>query len=372
LKLAIISVRAASLLGFRGPLIRMLVEKNIEVFALASDYDDSSRAAVTALGAKPIDITLTRTGMNPFEDFLNMLRLARILRRLKPDVSFGYYIKPVIFGTVAAWRAGVPHRVALIEGLGFVFTEDGKPLSIKRKILRIIVSSLYRFALSKAHNVVFLNADDIRDFDRWGIVAQEKSIELGGIGVDLEEWAFTAPQADTPRFLFIGRLLAEKGLHDFIAAARSVKAAHPRAQFIVLGDVDSNPGGIGTAQMQAWVDEGLITWPGHVAVQPWLQACSVFVLPSYREGVPRSTQEAMAIGRPIITTDAPGCRQTVDEGVNGYLVPVRNPEALAHAMLRFIEQPELIAQMGKESRRLAEERFDVHKVNAKLMEILGF
>jgi glycosyltransferase involved in cell wall biosynthesis len=173
--------------------------------------------------------------------------------------------------------------------------------------------------------------------------------------------------------LFAGRLLREKGVLEFVEAARRIKAKYPETRFIVLGGLDTNPGAIPRKKVEGWVKEGLIEWPGHVAdVRPYLAQASVFVLPSYyREGVPRSIQEAMAMARPIITTDAPGCRETVIQGVNGFLVPVRDVDALVSAMERFINEPELIERMGKESRRIAEERFDVHKINRVLLEAMG-
>ena len=369
--LTLIAIKASQHTGFRAPLIQALSAKGIKLFALATDFDDASRVVVRALGAEPIGISLARTGMNPLIDVRDMLSLSRTLKRIKPDIVLSCFIKPVIFGTLAAWLAGVPKRFAMIEGLGYVYTDNGTAPGLRLRSLRAMVSALYRFALKRAHRVIFLNRDDLNDFSRWRIVDSSKAVVLGGIGVDLDEWPFTPPLTDPVRFLFIGRLLREKGIEQFVAAARRVKERYPAAECVVLGDVDSNPGGIQAQQMQAWVDEGLIIWPGHVAVTPWLACSSVFVLPSYREGVPRSTQEAMAIGRPVITTDVPGCRDTVDEGVNGFLVPVRDDKALAEAMMRFIEHPELITSMGRESRRLAEKWFNVHEVNQRLMAILG-
>ena len=370
-RIALIGTSVASHLMFRIPLIKALQAKGAKVSVLASDFDVSTREIICELGADAVDISLSRTGMNPLSDVFDTIRLMRVLRRLKPDIVLSTFVKPVIFGTLAAWFVRIPCRAALIEGLGFVFTDDGETPSVKKLLLRGIVSNLYRVALSKADRVIFLNPDDIRDFERWGIVANEKAFELGGIGVDLEEWKVASSENYPLQFLFIGRLLAEKGVYDFVSAARIVKAHHPTAQFVVLGDVDSNPGGIRKTQILTWVREGLIEWPGHVPVKSWLQRCSVFVLPSYREGVPRSTQEAMAMGRAVITTDTPGCRQTVEDGINGFLVPVRDPSALAKAMCKFIDAPELITEMGGQSRRLAEERFDVHKANQKLLTLLG-
>ena len=369
--IALLAVKVRDHIGFRGALIQALASEGVKVYALASDYNEDSRAEIIRLGAEPVDISMKRTGMNPLIDIRDTLRLAKVLMKIAPDVLLSRAIKPVIYGTIAGWQANIPHRVAMIEGLGYVYTEDGTEQTRKKKILRAAASALYRFALLRAHQVVFLNPDDLNDFSHWKIVDPRKATVLGGIGVDLDEWPFTPPITDPVRFLFIGRLLREKGIEQFVAAAHRVKSRYPAAEFVVLGDVDSNPGGIASTQMQAWVDAGLIIWPGHVAVPPWLACSSVFVLPSYREGVPRSTQEAMAMGHPVITTDVPGCRDTVDDGVNGYLVPVRDDKALADAMTRFIEQPELIVSMGRESRRLAEERFNVHEVNQRLMAILG-
>jgi len=347
-----------------------MVEAGIQVHALAPDYDDKLRHLVAELGANPVNFSLSRTGINPIRDGLDTLRLALLLRRLRPDVTLGYFIKPVIFGTLAAWLAGVPHRVAMIEGLGYVFTSTGGPEPLKRKLLRGLVSQLYRFALARAHKIVFLNQDDINEFVDACLVQQCKVVKLGGIGVNLAEWPLTQPAKKPITFLLAARLLREKGIVEYAGAAELVKARYPAVRFVLLGGLDPNPGSLSEAEVNAWVAQGLLEWPGHVAVKPWLAQATVYVLPSYREGVPRSTQEAMAMGRPVITTNAPGCRETVDDGINGFLVPVRDVPALAAAMLRLIENPALISAMGLESRRIAEERFDAAKINARLMRVL--
>lgn len=371
-RLAIISNQAFSLVNFRGYLIRELVAAGVEVYALAPDYDDRFRGEVRSLGAVPVDFSLARTGMNPLRDGLDLLRLTNLLRRIRPDATLGYFIKPVIYGTIAAWLAGVPRRYALIEGLGYVFTESGAKESWRRVVLCWIVSALYRAALKRAERVFFLNDDDISEFVEKGIVDQDKTVKLGGIGVDLDEWRPLPPSMQPLTFLLAARLLREKGIVEYAEAARRVKRRYPNVRFVLLGGLDPNPGGLTQSEVEGWVREGLLEWPGHVDVKPWLAQTSVYVLPSYyREGVPRSTQEAMAMGRPVITTDAPGCRETVEHGRNGFLVPVRDPRALAEAMLRFIEQPELIESMGRESRRMAEERFDVYKVNAVMLQAMG-
>lgn len=368
--IAIISHFAPSLIGFRGPLIRDLVATGAKVYALAPDFDDNLREQVRNLGAEPIDYSLSRTGMNPFRDILDTFRLAALLRRLRPDVTLGYTIKPVIYGTIAAWLARVPRRLAMIEGLGYLFTPSGGNASKRKVLLQTIVRHLYKYSLAKAEHVFFLNPDDLKEFVDGGLVARSKAVKLGGIGVDLDEWPVLPPARKPVTFLLAARLLREKGICEYVEAARTIKARYPEVRFILLGGLDTNPGGISRDEIRAWVEEGVVEWPGHVPVKPWFAQASVYVLPSYREGVPRSTQEAMAMGRPVITTDAPGCRETVEHGVNGFLVPPRDVEALVGAMERFIKEPALIETMGKESRRLAEERFDVRKVNARLMEFI--
>jgi len=368
--LALITSHAPSLRCFRAPLIRAIRDRGVRVLALAPNFDEDTRAAVSALGAIPVDYAMSRTGMNPLRDAWNTWRLARLLRDLRPDITLGYFIKPVIFGSLAARWAGVPRRFAMVEGLGFVFTDGARELSFGRRLLKRLVMALYRMGLSCADRVVFLNSDDQAELVDAGLLPASKGFLLGGIGVDLSQWQATPPVLSPVTFLLVARLLREKGIEQYAQAARLIKRDHPEVRFVLLGGVDRNPGSITRADVQLWVDQGVLEWHGHVPVHPWLTQTSVFVLPSYREGVPVSTQEAMAAGRAVITTDVPGCRETVVDGVNGFLVPVRNPDALAEKMRIFIEQPQLIAPMGQASRRMAEERFDAHKVSQRLADLM--
>lgn len=371
--LAIVSSQAFSLVNFRGLLIQDLVRSGVTVLALAPDFDHSTLAAVELLGAKPVHYGLSRAGMNPLSDLIDTFRLARLLSGIKPDIVFGYFIKPVVYGSIAASLARVPKRFAMIEGLGYVFTpqQNGRE-SFSRVILRLIVTWLYRLALSRVDKVIFLNDEDISDFCSQKIVNRKKTFKLGGIGIDLNDWAPEPPVISPITFLLAARLLREKGIVEYVTAAREIKSRYPLTRFILLGGLDPNPGGLTKTEVQGWVDEGLVEWPGHVAVKPWLTQASVYVLPSYyREGVPRSTQEAMAMARPVITCDTPGCRDTVVSGENGFLVHPRDVDSLVEAMERFICRPELIESMGRASRRLAEERFDAHVANRKLMNLMG-
>ena len=368
--IAIIGNQAFSLINFRGPLIADMVARGHTVHALAPEIDDTAQKALRQLGAQPVEIALSRTGTNPLADLATLLSLRRSLAEIKPDVVLTYAAKPVIYGTIAAWLAAVPHRFAMIEGLGYVFIArpDG---DLAKKALCQVVKMLYRFSLRRAKRVFFLNDDDIADFTYMKLVLPHKAIKLGGIGVDLASWLPAPPALNPITFTLVARLLRDKGVIEFVEAARLIKKRNPEVRFVLVGGRDSNPESVSEAELSAWVSDGSVEWTGHVAVRPWLEQTSVFVLPSfYREGVPRSIQEAMAMSRPIITTDWVGCRETVVEGRNGFLVPPRDASSLADAMQHFIDNPALIVDMGRQSRILAEERFDVKAINARMMEIM--
>lgn len=323
-----------------------------------------------ALGATPVDYRLSRTGLNPLTDIKALVSLYSELRAIRPNAVLAFGIKPAIYGPVAARLSGIPARFALITGLGYAFTDSGQK-GLKRQLIGSAARILYKIGLQSADRVFMQNPDDADDFVCLGIVPRNKVLTVNGTGVELDTWPAMPPVMESITFLLAARMLRDKGIFEFVEAARKVRSRRPDARFVLVGDVDKNPESIGKAQLDAWVQSGIVEWPGHVDMRLWLTQTSVFVLPSYREGVPRSTQEAMAMARPVITTDAPGCRETVVDGVNGFLVPVRDAEALAAAMLKFIDQPESIALMGAESRKLAEQRFDTHKINAVLIEAMG-
>ncbi|WP_187336609.1 glycosyltransferase family 4 protein [Novosphingopyxis iocasae] len=371
MKITLITSGAITVPNFRGLLIQSLNRQGHNLSAMAPDWNDELRERTRAYGAEPVDIALDRAGVHPIRDALNCWLLAGQLRRTAPDAVLCYFAKPAIFGTLAAWIARVPRRIALIEGLGYVFTEGEDSGGAKRWLLRTITKLLYRNALRAADKVAFLNEDDAGQFRAMGLVTADKIIVLGGIGVDLQELKPSSPPAGPPSFIMMARLLREKGVREYVAAARIVKARHPDARFVLLGDRDANPGSVSWGELDAWIADGIVEWPGHVDNVPeWLSDASVFVLPSYREGVPRSTQEAAALGRAVITTDAVGCRETVVDGRNGFVVPVRSVDELAEAMERFVKQPELVARMGAESRALAEERFDALRWNERMTKLL--
>lgn len=369
MRIAVISNGVLSLLNFRGPLIAEMVRRGHEVLAFAPDHDDTSRAALAGMGVEAVDYAVSRAGANPLREIRSIFELRRLLRRHGVELCFAYFIKPVIYGTIAAWLARVPRRYGLIEGLGFAFTEGGTQSRVRR-LLQGVITTLVRFSGHHIDRMIFLNPDDQQEFVSRDLIAQEKTSLLGAIGLDLADWPATPLPEGPVTFLLVARLLRDKGIADYVAAARLLRQDHPDVRFLLLGGLDDNPAAIPRTEIEAWVAEGLVEWPGHVAVRPWFAQAHVFVLPSYREGVPRSTQEAMAMGRAVITTDVPGCRETVENGVNGFLVPPRNPAALAAAMQQLLETPGFISQMGAESRKIAEARFDVHVQNRKLLAFM--
>lgn len=369
-RVVLITSHAPSLINFRGGFITYLVSQGAEVVAMAPNFDADSRRQLAELGGRSVDFKLKRTGINPLVDVLSVLDLYTKLRLVKADIVLSYFIKPVVYGTFAAWMARVPNRFAMIEGLGYVFTHPARDLNWKGRSVRQLVTVLYRGALSLAKKVVFLNPDDQRDFVDRLITKQEKTICLGGIGIDLQKWRFMPLPSKMTSFLMVARLLREKGVYEYAAAAALVKQKYPAVNFVLLGGLDENPGAISVKQITDWHESGVLSWYGHVPVAEFLAQASVFVLPSYREGVPVSTMEAMAMGRPILTTDVPGCRETVSQGVNGFMVEPRNAMALADKMVWMIENASYLPAMGRASRKMAEEKFNAQTINAKLTEII--
>lgn len=372
--IVMIGTTAACFYGFRAELIKNLNLKNITVYAFTTDNDALELEKISVLGAIPISYQLNRGGLNPLADMLATFKLAQQIKQLKPDLVFSYFAKPVIFGTLAAKIAKVPKIIGMLEGLGYTFTDQPNGLSSKTKLIKAIQVFLYKLALPKLDQLILLNHDDKTDLLINNDIEVKETYILGGIGLDLNQYKYSPATKDLPiQFLFIGRLLKEKGIHDFIAAAQIVKEKFPQTTFTVLGGIDeANLGALTQGELTQYIDQNVIDYPGHVEnIAEWIKQSHVFVLPSYREGVPRSTQEAMAIGRPVITTDVPGCRDTVIDGVNGFLVPKWNPQALAEKMIYFIEHPEQVRMMGDQSHKIAIEKFDAEKVNQRLLEILG-
>jgi glycosyltransferase involved in cell wall biosynthesis len=370
MKVVVLGGYAPSLINFRGQLIEDMVRAGHSVTGCAPGMNPEVAAALAARGAVYLPSPIERTGLNPALDAWSIASLAGLLRRLRPDVLFAYTHKPVIYGSVAARLARVPRVFAMITGLGYAFTE-GRQLG--RRLLRALTTGLYRASLGSAAGIFFQNPDDMAEFARLAIVSERQNlIRVNGSGVDVEHFSCSRPPLEPPTFLLIARLLRDKGIVEYVEAARRLRARHPQARFRLLGPTDSNPAAIPAGELEAWRAEGVIDYLGETKdVRPHLTDSTVYVLPSYREGTPRTVLEAMACGRAVVTTDAPGCRETVTPGDNGFLVPVGDAPALALAMERFILNRDLALSMGARSRALAEQKYDVRRVNAVMLQAMG-
>ncbi len=367
-KICIVSHDTPSIVPFRGHLLQTLVANGHFVEVLAPNASTENIKEIQKLGVSCISYALDRTGMSPLRDLRLTHYFYQFFTKSQPDIAIFYAAKPCVFGPIAARAAGVRKRIASTEGLGVAFTNDRSVISFARRLLRTTVATLYKASLHSATRVLFLNENDREDFVRWKLVTRGKTRIVGAIGVDLSEYAYSAPPTQSLVFLFVGRLLREKGICEFVEAARIVRRIYPKARFVVLGALDKSPASIAQEMLNGWTDAGLIEYYGQVNVRPWLMEASVFVLPSYREGVPRSTQEAMAVGRAVVTTDVPGCRHTVVNGVNGFLCEPYDAHDLAKTLCRFTENSDLVLEMSRASRRIAEERFDVRQCTQRIIE----
>lgn len=372
MRIVIVASKAQSLMNFRGRLIEDLLALGHEVHAVAPDvFEDKTTHAW--LGQRDVRChvaALSRTGISPRADLRTLKEFVRIFRQVRPDLVFSYTTKPVIWGTLAAWIARVPERVALITGLGYAFVGEAKG---KRAVVRFIASRLYSTALKRATLVFFQNPDDLADFKRWRVLPAQKQVEIvNGSGVDTDAYEVTPMPEGPVKFLMIARLLRDKGVREYADAAQSLHARYPEAEFHLVGPLDSNPDGLTGVEVNDLQAKGAVMWHGETPdVRPAIRNAHIYVLPSYREGTPRTVLEAMSMGRAVITTDAPGCRETVEDGVNGFLVPVQNASALAVAMERFLHSPDLIAEMGAAARTFTVEKYDVRKVNSFMIGKMG-
>lgn len=346
------------------------------VHATAPEDDKTVKARLKDIGVSYHPITMRRAGFSLLADWSYHRSLCSLMCELRVDGVFAYTHKAVIYGLRAASASGVSRRVAMITGLGYAFTSGG---GIQRRLARIAVACLYRSALRHATNLYFQNPDDIACFKDMGLLRDAPDPRIvGGSGVSLHDFPATPLPQSPPVYLMLSRLIVDKGVREYAAAAAIVKQQYPSARFLLAGNLDENPSSIKLHELEQWVQSGAIEYLGEVSnVAEVLKACSIYVLPSYREGTPRSVLEALATGRPIITTDVPGCRETVlnpghilEDGSrrceNGWLVPAANVDSLARAMIDLANPLADLKALGAASRRHAELKYDVNMVNFEL------
>lgn len=360
-----------SVINFRGKLIEEMIAAGHEVSVGVPVADESLQISVEALGATLYDTPLQRNNPGILTDLFYFCILLKLIFKLKPGLILSYTIKPNIWGALAAWLLGV-RSYSLITGLGFAFVAPGENASFKNMITSGIARGLYRIAVKLNQKVIFQNRDDHLDFFSASYsINKIKTAIVDGSGVDLQHFQ-RAPVSLQPKFLMIARLLNSKGVVEYATAARKIRELYPSASVALLGPLDDGPDSVDAEFVDSLQRKGTLNYLGATDdVRPFLADASIFVLPSYREGTPRSVLEAMAMGRPIITTDAPGCRETIRDGVEGFLVEPRNSLQLAEAMLRFIEDPALIAEMSENAYDRVVKKYDVKLINDQMMRELG-
>ena len=326
----LISPKNRTVYNFRGDLIREIKRRGYHVHVTGPNYDEISK--ICELGVTFHLTPMQKTGTNPFSDVRYETALYNLCKAIKPDVVLSYTVKPVVYGCAAAHRADVPLIFAMITGVGYAFTSE----SIKAKMLRVITSSLYKRSLGFTKSVIFQNSDNLELFVRKGIVKREKCCLVAGSGVNTKHF-YPVPLPNKISFFMLSRLLYSKGVREYLQAARIVKNRYPDIRFILLGDIQETPDALKSAELNTYLmDEIIEQYHETIDVRPYYEMSSVFVLPSYSEGLPRTVLEAMSMGRAIITTNVPGCKETVQSGVNGFLVEPKSVESLVEAMTTFI------------------------------------
>ncbi len=366
MKLLLISPKNRTVYNFRGDLVKDLQKKGYSVSVTGPNQDDIER--VKALGVEFFELPMNKNGTNIFKDFKYMISLYKLMKSQKPDTVFAYTVKPVIYGSIAAKLAGVKNINAMITGAGYAMTTD----SFKAKLLGIVVKTLYKIAFSCSNKVIFQNPDDLNEFVEGKLVKKCKAYVVNGSGVNMDSFT-KAELPDQVNFLMISRFLKSKGVGDYLEAAKIVKAKYPEAKFSLLGKYEYDMSdALPQDYIEEFINNGIVELYGETNdVREYYKSCSVFVLPSYyREGTPRTILEALATGRPIITTDSIGCRETVIDGENGFMVPIKNPQALAEKMEWVIENQDKLPLLAQKSYEYCKAKYDVNLVNQTMIEII--
>jgi len=365
MKIIMVSPKNRTVYNFRGDLIREMVALGNEVIVTGPNKDNLEK--IEALGVRFVEIPIDKNSTNPVDDLKYQKRLLRLFKKERPDLVFGYTSKPVVYGSFAAKLAGVPHIASMITGAGYTFTSHQK----KARAIKSVLSVLYKIAFHCSDVVIFQNKDDLNEFVNLKLVKKEKCRLANGSGVNTEKFR-KLPFPQDVTFFMLSRVMYSKGIREYLEAASIVKKARPQAKFMLLGACENIQDSISYDEIKKYVDSGILEYFGETEdVLPYYGKCSVYVLPSYREGVPRTVLEAMSTARPIITTDAPGCRETVIDGKTGFLVPTEDSKALAEKMIWFVDNSDKIEPMGLASREYCLERFEVSKVNESMLEYLN-
>jgi glycosyltransferase involved in cell wall biosynthesis len=380
-KITIIGNNADGILRFRGPLIQDLISRGHHIilyFPYEKKYIDQIEE-LRLLCQSIRFLPLKRSGLDPIYDLVSLITIIKYLLIDRPDVVISYSIKPSIYGSIAAKLANIPKIISVITGLGYSFYNN----NLKQRVINVIVRTLLKISLKFCNKVIFFNNDDRIYFIRSNIINIERSFVINGSGVIINTgpnqqggktnkkvFYFLDPFLKPITFLMAARFLKEKGIYEYLSACKYLKQKYNNIRFYLAGKPDDNPSSLSLNVVREIASSSRVDLLGYIDLSEIMKEVSVYVLPSYREGLSRSILEAMAMGRPIITTDAPGCKETVINGYNGIIVPVKNIEALIKAMEKFILNPNLIKKMGKSSRKLVEKCFDANKINEIMITLI--
>lgn len=361
MKILLICTTSGSVANFRKSLTEKLQSENFEVGAVA--FDDENKAIIEERGVKFFCVNDSNRSTNPFKVLSLKKKYLKIIKSFAPDVVFTFMMKPNIFGVRAAKKAGVKKIFSMVEGAGDVFINNG----LKWKLIRFAVCKMYRKSFKLSEKVFFINNDDKAEFISRGLVKEAQCVVIPGIGVDLERFSYR-PVVNDRTFLMIARMLKTKGVMEYCKAARIVKEQYPDAVFNYLG----GEGNITVADIQEFIDDGTINYLGTTKdVRPYLEECTVNVLPSYREGLGMVNAEAAACGRASITCNVVGTKDTVTDGYNGFLVERGNYKEIAEKMIWCIEHPKKVKELGINGRNFAEQKFDQKKINEIVFSHIG-
>lgn len=367
MKIAVLSSHTPSLFWFRMDMMTEFNNKGHTVIALGADPEAAWKDKFRENNIDYRQLHVERNGVNPFKDLNTFVELCKFMKKEKPDKIFTYQAKTVVYGSVAAKIRGITEVYPLIAGLGSVFRGTG----YKNKIVKTIMKVEYWIACRCSKKVFFQNNDDKNEFIHNGLIKEDKTVIINGSGVNLEKFQPTAIPVE-PAFLLIGRLIRDKGVNEYLEACKAVKEKYPNVRCLLVGPYDSNPSALKPEELKPFIDNEIVEYFGEQSdVRPFIAQCSTFVLPSYHEGTPKTVLEAMAMGRSIITTNAPGCRETVTDGVNGYLVGVKDIQGIVDRMKYLICNPNTSKEMGAASLRIATEKYDVKIVNKAILQTMS-
>jgi glycosyltransferase involved in cell wall biosynthesis len=364
LRVAIITTFADKIIKSRPELVKSIIEKGHSLTVLGCEPAEQCNKELNPYNIDYVKISFERSNVNPYKEIKFILTLAKVLNFLKIETLLVYGVRLAPSVAIASKLVRVKRCCAVINGAGTLFNIKG----MKGITIRTLAYPLLFSGLRSCDKILFQNMDNYNLFTKLKLLNKEKALIVNGSGVNLEKYSMK-PIGNDYIFLFVGRLIRDKGIFEYISAAKEVKVKYPQSKFIVIGPYDDNLTALSESELKSLISEGLIEYiPWTDRINDYLVSCYSFVLPSYHEGTPRTVLEAMATGRAIITTDAPGCRETVTDGINGFLVPVGDIEQLVEKIIWMIEHKAEVESMGQKSHDICKEKYDVYNINKNILK----